>query len=82
MALVSVGGHDTATAIASFVNSYGLGHLPNLPDPENELAEALGISYHPRWLLLRAGDTEQAGRGAIPASIVTDALTPGPPGSG
>lgn len=77
MALVSVGGHDTASAISRFVSSYGLGHMPNLPDTENQLARALGVSYHPRWLLIRADGTEDAGAGAIPASVVTDALTPG-----
>lgn len=77
MALVGVGGHDTSSAIARFVSSYGLGHMPNLPDTENQLARALGVSYHPRWLLIRADGTEQAGGGAIPDAVVADALTPG-----
>lgn len=59
------------------MNSYGLGHMPNLPDPDNELARALGVIYHPRWLLIRADGTEQAGGGTIPDAVVTDALTPG-----
>lgn len=77
MALVSVGGHDTKSAIASFVSSYGLGHMPNLPDTENQIARELGISYHPRWVLIRADGTEQFGSGAISDAVVTDALTPG-----
>ncbi|WP_419946603.1 hypothetical protein [Candidatus Poriferisodalis sp.] len=77
MALVSVGGHDTPSAISSFVSRYGLGHLTNLPDVDNELARTLGVSYHPRWLLIRADGTDERGGGAIPDSIVTDALTPG-----
>ena len=77
MALVSVGGHDTASAISRFVSSYSLGHMPNLPDSEGEVARALGVSYHPRWVLIRADGTEQAGRGAIPDAVVADALTPG-----
>jgi len=59
------------------VSSYGLGHLTNLPDEDNQIARALGISYHPRWVLIRADGTEERGSGAIPGSIVTDALTPG-----
>ncbi len=51
--------------------------MPNLPDTGNQLARALGVSYHPRWLLIRADGTEQAGGGAIPDAVVTDALTPG-----
>ena len=77
MALVSVGGHDTKSAISSFVSRHGLGHLPNLPDEDSDIARALGVSYHPRWLLIRADGTEERGGGAIPDSIVTDALTPG-----
>lgn len=59
------------------MNSYGLGHLTNLPDEDSQIARALGISYHPRWVLIRADGTEERGSGAIPGSIVTDALTPG-----
>jgi len=79
LALVSVGGHDTKSAISSFGSRYGLGHLTNLPDVDSYLARTLGISYHPRWLLIRADEdaSEERGSGAIPDSIVTDALTPG-----
>ena len=79
MALISVGGHDTKSAISSFVSRYGLGHLTNLPDVDSHLARTLGISYHPRWLLIRAGEdaSEERGSGAIPDAVVTDALTPG-----
>lgn len=65
--------------MSSFVSTYGLGHLPNLPDEDGQIARALGISYHPRWLLIRADETEQRGSGAIPDSVVNDALTPGSP---
>ena len=77
MALVSVGGHDTAPAISRFVSSYGLGHMPNLPDGESEVARALGVNYHPRWVLIRADGTERADRSPIPDAVVIDALTPG-----
>ena len=65
--------------MSSFVSRYGLAHMPNLPDEDGQVARALGISYHPRWLLIRAGEngSEERGSGAIPDSIVADALTPG-----
>lgn len=51
--------------------------MPNLPDEDGQIARVLGISYHPRWLLIRADGSEEPGSGAIPDAIVTDALTPG-----
>lgn len=60
-----------------FVSTYGVGNMPHLPDEDGDLWEMYGVSYQPRWLLIRADETEERGGGTIPDSIVTDALTPG-----
>ena len=61
----------------SFISTYGVGNMTHLPDTQGTLWRTYGVSYQPRWLLIRTDGTEQSGGGAIPASVVTDALTPG-----
>ena len=78
MALISIPGRDTTSAMSSFVDGYGLGEMPHLPDMDGRgLWTTYGVSYQPRWLLIRADESEERGGGAIPDSIVADALTPG-----
>lgn len=78
MALIGVPGRDTASEMSSFVNRYGLGDVPQLPDMDGRgLWTTYSVSYQPRWLLIRTDETEERGGGAIPDSIVADALTPG-----
>ncbi len=59
------------------MSTYGVGNMPHLPDEQGNLWTSYGVSYQPRWLLIRTDGTEQTGGGEIPASVVTDALTPG-----
>ena len=75
--MVGIPARDTQAAMRRFVSTYGVGNMPHLPDERAELWQMYGVSYQPRWLLLRADGTEQAGGGAIPDAVVTDALTPG-----
>ena len=66
--------------MSSFVSRYNLGNVPQLPDVDGSgLWTTYGVSYQPRWLLIRADEdeSEERGSGVIPDSIVTDALTPG-----
>ena len=63
--------------MSRFVSTYGVGNMPHLPDENGELWTRFGVSYQPRWLLIRADGTEQPGGGSIPEAIVTDALTAG-----
>ncbi len=75
--LIGIPGRADISDMRSFVSTHGLGHMPHLPDEDGELWRTYGVSYQPRWLLIRSDGTEESGGGAIPASVVTDALTPG-----
>ena len=75
--MVGIPAHDTPAAMRRFVSTYGVGNMPHLPDEDAVLWRTYGVSYQPRWLLIRADGTEQAGGGAIPDAVVTDALTAG-----
>ncbi|WP_419552491.1 hypothetical protein [Candidatus Poriferisodalis sp.] len=66
--------------MSRFVSTYGVGNMPHLPDENGDLWRRFGVSYQPRWLLIRADGTEEPGGGVPPDSIVQDALTPGAPG--
>ena len=75
--LIGIPGRDSQSEMNGFVSTYGVGNMPHLPDEQGDLWTRYGVSYQPRWLLIRTDGTEQAGGGEIPASVVTDALTPG-----
>ncbi|WP_420446743.1 peroxiredoxin family protein [Candidatus Poriferisodalis sp.] len=74
---MGIPGRDTKAAMSRFVSTYGVGNMPHLPDENGDLAAQLGVSYHPRWLLIRADGTVERGGGVPPDNIVQDALTPG-----
>ena len=63
--------------MSRFVSTYGVGNMPHLPDENGDLWTAFGVSYQPRWYLIRADGTSDRGGGIPPESIVQDALTAG-----
>ncbi|WP_419922535.1 hypothetical protein [Candidatus Poriferisodalis sp.] len=63
--------------MSQFVRDYGLEQIPQLPDENGQLSAGLGVSYHPRWMLIRADGTTDRGGGIPPDNIVQDALAAG-----
>ncbi len=62
--------------MSQFVRNYGLEQIPQLPDDNGDLWTAFGVSYQPRWFLIRADGTTDRGGGIPPDNIIQDALTP------
>ena len=74
--MVGVPGGDSQDAYRSFVAKHDLGNMPQVANEDGDLWVQLGVSYQPRWILVRADGSIERGGGAPPRDIVQDALTP------
>lgn len=76
MVLVGVPGGDSQDSYRRFVAKHQLGDVPQVANEDGDLWGQLGVSYQPRWVLLRADGSIERGGGTPPPDIVQDALTP------
>lgn len=74
--MVGVPGGDSQEAYRNFVATHDLGDMPQVANEDGDLWVQLGVSYQPRWILVRADGSIERGGGAPPPDIVQDALTP------
>ena len=74
--MVGVPGGDSQEAYRDFVAEHDLGDMPQVANEDGDLWVQLGVSYQPRWILVRADGSIERGGGAPPPEIVQDALTP------
>ncbi len=74
--MVGVPGGDSQDSYRSFVSKHQLGDIPQVANEDGDLWGKLGVSYQPRWVLVRADGSVERGGGAPPPDIVQDALTP------
>lgn len=73
---MGIPGGDSQDAYKSFVARHGLDDIPQLSNEGGDLWPKLGVSYQPRWVLVRADGSIERGGGTPPPDIVQDALTP------
>ena len=76
LVLVGVPGGDSQDSYRRFVAKHQLGDIPQMANEEGELWGQFGVSYQPRWVLVRVDGSMERGGGTPPPDIVQDALTP------
>lgn len=76
MVIVGIPGGDDQDSYRNFVAKHGLEDIPQAANEDGELWPQLGVSYQPRWVLVRADGSIERGGGVPPPDIVHDALTP------
>lgn len=74
--MVGIPGGDSQDAYQAFVAKHGLDDIPQAANADGELWAQLGVSYQPRWMLVRADGSIERGKGVPPPDIVQDALVP------
>ena len=74
--MVGIPGGDSQESYRDFVARHQLGHIPQVSNADGDLWAQLGVSYQPRWMLVRADGSIERGKGTPPPDIVQDALTP------
>ena len=74
--MVGVPGGDSQDSYRNFVSKHQLGEIPQVTNEDGDLWGKLGVSYQPRWVLVRADGSVERGGGAPPPDIVQDALSP------
>ncbi|WP_419839998.1 TlpA family protein disulfide reductase [Candidatus Poriferisodalis sp.] len=73
---MGVPGGDSQDSYRNFVSKHQLGDIPQVANEDGDLWGKLGVSYQPRWVLIRADGSVERGGGAPPPDIVQDALSP------
>ena len=74
--MVGVPGGDSQDSYRNFVSKHQLDDIPQVANEDGDLWGKLGVSYQPRWVLVRADGSVERGGGAPPPDIVQDALSP------
>ena len=76
LVLIGVPGGDSQDSYRRFVAKHQLGDIPQMANEDGELWGQFGVSYQPRWVLVRVDGSIERGGGTPPPDIVQDALTP------